>query len=119
MLVALTLAQVPDASYGVDGSMVRAFLGLAFVLGLIALLAYLLRRGVIALPGQRGAKSLAIESSLALGERRSIVIVNVEGRRLLLALSPAQVSVLSELGATPAFQSALDQATGTPTGRTS
>ena len=38
---------------------------------------------------------------MPLGERRSLVIVSVEGRRLLLGLTPGQISMVTELG-TPA-----------------
>ena len=43
-----------------------------------------------------------------LGDRRSLVIVSVEGRRLLLGLTPAQVSLVTEL-APPTFQQAVDR----------
>jgi flagellar biogenesis protein FliO len=34
---------------------------------------------------------------VALGERRSLVIVSVEGRRLLLGLTPTSMSLVAEL----------------------
>ncbi len=66
------------------------------VLALVAGLAWLVRRGTFTAlrgPGRR----VAIETAVALGERRSLVIVNVEGRRLLLGLTPASVSMVIEL----------------------
>jgi flagellar protein FliO/FliZ len=55
---------------------------------------------------KRGTATLAVESALSLGEKRSLVIVTVEGRRLLLGVSPGSISLVSELG--PAFAKTLD-----------
>jgi flagellar protein FliO/FliZ len=68
---------------------------LAVVLLLLAGVAWLLRRGVL---GRRAAGGLNVESVLALGERRSLAIVTVEGRRLLVGLAPNNVSLVTELG---------------------
>jgi flagellar protein FliO/FliZ len=71
------------------------------VLGLVVVLAWLLRRG--ALPGLKGgARAVTVETAVPLGERRSLVIVAVEGRRLLLGMTPTQISMVTELGAAPA-----------------
>jgi flagellar biogenesis protein FliO len=52
--------------------------GRLIVLGLVAALAWLLRRGSLgALAGRGGA--INVETAVALGERRSLVIVSVEG----------------------------------------
>lgn len=70
------------------------------VLALVAALAWVARRGTF----QRwrpGAKAMTIETAMALGERRSLVIVAVEGRRLLLGLTPTQVSLVTELTPAP------------------
>jgi flagellar protein FliO/FliZ len=77
----------------------RVLFALAVVLGLLGGLAWVLKRGVIA---RRGTGALAIETALALGDRRSLVVVTVEGRRLLLGLAPNNVSLVTELGAAPA-----------------
>ena len=104
----------------VDGGLVRAVLGVFFVLGLVTVLAVLLRRGVLTLPGQRGPRTLRVETALSLGDRRSLVIVNVEGRRLLLGLTSTQVSVVTELGAAPGtFDRVLDQASSAGPGAAS
>jgi flagellar protein FliO/FliZ len=68
---------------------------LAVVLLLLAGAAWLLRRGVL---GRRATGGLGVESVLALGERRSLAIVTVEGRRLLVGLAPNNVSLVTELG---------------------
>ena len=73
----------------------RMFGALAVVLVLLAGAAWLLRRGVL---GRRAQGGLGVESMLALGERRSLAIVTVEGRRLLVGLAPNNVSLVTELG---------------------
>lgn len=115
-MLALLLAQAEPLPTTVDGSMIRAVLGVFVVLGLVTLLAVLLRRGVLTLPGQRGPKALRVETALSLGDRRSLVVVSVESRRLLLGLTSTQVTLVTELGAAPdapaSFERALDRASG-------
>ena len=116
-MLAWFFAQADPVPAAVDGGLVRAVLGTFFVLALVAVLAVLLRRGVLTLPGQRGPRTLRVETALSLGDRRSLVIVNVEGRRLLLGLTSAQVSVVAELGAAPpAFDRVLDHASSATAG---
>ncbi|HXT70731.1 MAG TPA: flagellar biosynthetic protein FliO [Vicinamibacterales bacterium] len=79
------------------------------VLLLLAGALWLLKRGGFA---RRTGQPMAVESALALGDRRSIAIVKVEGRRLLLGLAPGQVSFLTELQNTTAFSDAVDRAVG-------
>lgn len=81
---------------------------LAVVLGLLAGLGWLLRRATLA---RRKGGALGIETALPLGERRSLVIVSVEGRRLLLGLAPNHVSLVTELQASATFDQALAKAT--------
>ncbi len=77
---------------------IQSFVAVIVVLGLVAALAWLLRRGAFgALRG--GSRSIAVETAVPLGERRTLVIVSVEGRRLLLGLTPAAISLVAELGA--------------------
>jgi flagellar biogenesis protein FliO len=40
-----------------------------------------------------------VETAIPLGERRSLVIVSVEGRRLLLGLTSTNISLVTELRA--------------------
>ena len=47
---------------------------------------------------------------MPLGERRSLMVVAVEGRRLLLGLTPMQVSLVTELERGESFDAALSQA---------
>jgi flagellar protein FliO/FliZ len=71
-------------------------LAVLIVLAMVATLAWLLRSGRL---GPLRARGSAIETAISLGERRSLVIVSVEGRRLLLGVTSAQVSLVTELQA--------------------
>jgi flagellar protein FliO/FliZ len=82
------------------GISLQSFVAVLIVLGLVAALAWLARRGAFANMG-RGTRPITVETAVPLGERRSLVIVSVEGRRLLLGLTPGQISMVTELG-TPA-----------------
>ena len=104
------LAQTTVSAAGPDlmPSIWRMLGALVVVLGLLGGLAWLLRKGVLT---RRGVGGLGVESALALGERRSLVIVAVEGRRLLLGLSPGGVSLVTELQRPATFEQAVAQAT--------
>jgi len=82
---------------------------LVLVLALLAGLAWVLRRART-VRQTRGA--LTIEAGLALGERRSLAIVTVDGRRLLLGLAPNHVSLVTELSRPATFDTAMQQAIG-------
>jgi flagellar biosynthetic protein FliO len=108
------------AAWPSDGSgIARSVLAIFVVFGLLALLVWLLRRGSFAgfgLKERRGA--IAVETAVPLGERRSLVVVSVEGRRLLLGLSPVQVSLLTELSAAPpTFEQSLQRRVAGDPGR--
>ena len=83
----------------------QSFLAVALVLALVGALAWMVRRGGLARLHRRGP--LAIETAVPLGDRRSLVIVSVEGRRLLLGLTPAHVSMVAELQAARRFDDEL------------
>jgi flagellar protein FliO/FliZ len=68
------------------------------VLGLVAAMAWLLRSGRLGPLRARGS-AVSVETAVSLGERRSLVIVAVEGRRLLLGVTSAQVTLVTELQA--------------------
>jgi flagellar protein FliO/FliZ len=63
-------------------------------LAVLAALAWFLRRSASL---RRSKQPISVETAVPLGERRSLVIVAVEGRRLLLGLTPTQVSLVTEL----------------------
>lgn len=93
----------------------NAIFAVVITIGLLAALAWFLRRSAaLRRPGQ----AVTVETAVPLGERRSLVIVAVEGRRLLLGLTPSQVTLVTELSLAPhlqhqAFARALDQAAKT------
>jgi len=96
--LALAMAQATDTwpSDGV-GSAVRGIAAVIFVLGLLVLLAWLARKGHLPLGRTGRGGPILVEATVPLGERRSLTIVSVEGRRLLLGLTAAHVSLLAEL----------------------
>jgi flagellar biogenesis protein FliO len=70
------------------------------VLGLLAALLWLLKSGRLGAFAARPS-AVAVETAISLGERRQLVIVCVEGRRLLLGLTAAQVTLVTELAQAP------------------
>jgi flagellar protein FliO/FliZ len=82
----------------VTGLGIQSFLAVIVVLGLVVTLAWLLRRGAFGAL-RAGSRSISVETAVPLGERRSLIIVAVEGRRLLLGMTPAQISMVTELDA--------------------
>lgn len=82
-----------------DGpGVVRTLLSLFVVLGLMAGCLWLVRRGGLT-GGRKGPRAVQIETAVGLGDRRQLVIVAVEGRRLLLGVTPMHVSLVTELAA--------------------
>lgn len=81
-----------EAQSSVVGQVAQLALGLLFVVGLIFLLGYLMRR-VGPLSGQ-GAQHIKVVSSLALGPRDRLILVDVAGKQLLLGASPGRISTL-------------------------
>ena len=75
----------------------RAFLSLVMVLALLVAALWALRRGALRLPALKGRVEIVVETATSLGDRRSLAIVRVESRRLLIGLTPSAVSFLSDL----------------------
>ncbi len=97
-----TLAQSPLAAdpVPIDG---QTIVVMVLVIAILAAASWLLRRSArLRRPGQL----LSVETTLPLGDRRSLVVLVVEGRRLLVGLTPGQISLVTELA--PPFQAALD-----------
>jgi flagellar protein FliO/FliZ len=89
----------------------RMLAALAVVLAILGGLGWVMRRGVVA---RRKIGTMAVESALTLGDRRSLVVLSVEGRRLLLGLAPGQISMVAELQPRQTFDEALTRAAATP-----
>jgi len=77
--------------------LLRTFGSLVVVLGLLLLFVWALRRGMFKGGPFSQRSSIVVETAVALGDRRSLVIVSVEGRRLLLGLATGSVSHLADL----------------------
>lgn len=88
-----TLGQAPEA----PPSGLRAFGSLVLVLGLAGAGLWALKKyGRGRIPGGGGRK-LHVEETLALGDRRFVSILEVEGERFLLALTPQGIQLISRL----------------------
>lgn len=94
-LVALQQQAEPLAA---GGSLIsgQAVLSAVVVVALLAAAAWALKRTNTM---RRSQVPIVVETAVALGERRSLVVVSVEGRRLLLGLSPQSVALVTELKA--------------------
>ncbi len=115
----LALGAPPDTPFPSGAAAAgRALIATIIVLALVVALAWLLRRGWFA-GAIRRPGPIRIETALPLGERRSLVVVAVEGRRLLLGLTPMQVSLVTELKASGGFEQALDRSLTPPRERSS
>ncbi len=88
-----TQGQVAEA--GPSG--LRAFGSLVLVLGLAGASLWALKKyGRGRMPGGGGGK-LRVEETLALGDRRYVSILDAEGERFLIALTPQGISLISRL----------------------
>lgn len=97
----------------------RAIVAVVVVLALAAACAWLLRRGSFGPIGRRRERILTAETVALLGDRRSLMVVTVEGRRLLLGVTPTSVSLVAELAGAPAFDRKLDALAERPQGAAS
>ncbi len=89
-------AATPMASSGIAGQLVQLLLGLLLVIGLIFLLAWLMRR--VQQLGPRGSQQVInIVASQALGPRDRLVLVQVGGEQILLGLTPGRIAPLHVL----------------------
>jgi flagellar protein FliO/FliZ len=91
----------------------RAVASLAAVIALLVAFIWALRRGSIKLSGFAPRSTIAIETATAIGDRRQLAIVTVEGRRLLVGLTPTTISLLTDLNAKPATSGFGDRAVAT------
>ena len=83
-----------------DGELWRSLLAIVVVFGLLGGLAWAARRGRLGF-FTRQPSHVRVEATVPLGERRSLMVVAIEGRRLLLGLTPTQVSFVTELTTAP------------------
>lgn len=83
------------------GGSIRGLVAVFLVMAVMAAAAWVFRRGVPGWTGARKASPVQIETAVSLGDRRSLVLVSVEGRRLLLGVTPSQVTLVTNLEDTP------------------
>ena len=89
-------AVTPMASSGMAGQLVQLLLGLLLVIGLIFLLAWLMRR--VQQFGPRGGQQvIKVVASQALGPRDRLVLVQVGGEQILLGLTTGRIAPLHVL----------------------
>ncbi|MDP2243859.1 flagellar biosynthetic protein FliO [Pseudomonas sp.] len=89
-------AVAPIASSGIAGQLVQLLLGLLLVIGLIFVLAWLMRR--VQQFGPRGGQQvIKIVASQALSPRDRLVLVEVGGEQILLGLTPGRIAPLHVL----------------------
>ena len=74
----------------------QSFFAVLVVLALVGALAWLVRRGAFGAL-RNGARAISIETAVPIGER------------LLLGLTPSQISMVTELGAAPTFEQQLNE----------
>jgi len=79
----------------------RGVASLGVVLALLAALVWALRRGSIRLSALNPRGAINIETATAVGDRRQLAIVTVEGRRVLVGMTPTTISFLTDLGERP------------------
>jgi len=89
-------AAAPVASGGVAGQLTQLVFGLLLVVGLIFLLAWLLRRVQQAGPAGKG-QVIELIGSRALGPRDRLMLVQVGNEQILLGLSPGTITALHVL----------------------
>ena len=83
------------SSAGMGAQMSKLLLGLLLVIGLIFLLAWLLRR--VQQLNPRGNQAIKLISSHALGPRERLVLVQVGSEQVLLGLSAGRIAPLHVL----------------------
>lgn len=96
----------------------QGLIPIVVVLALVGGCAWLLRRGSLGSLGRRRERIVTTETVALLGDRRSLVVVTVEGRRLLLGLTSAHVSLVAELQGSEPFDRALHHTLGQAPGKT-
>lgn len=115
-LVGAALSNAPAAepdrltSYGWSG-LWQTGVGLALVLALIFFCAWLLRR--LGFQPRGGQRLLKVVSSVMVGQRERVVVVEVQGTWLVLGVTTAQVRTLHTLAAEPQAASTAAQAVST------
>ncbi|OLU34271.1 flagellar biosynthetic protein FliO [Pseudomonas sp. PA15(2017)] len=88
--------QAPAASGGIAGQLVQLVIGLLLVIGLIFLLAWMMRR--VQRLGPNNGKVIKIVATQALSPRDRLVLVQVGNEQILLGLTPGRINSLHVMG---------------------
>jgi len=80
-----------------SGVELRALASLAVVIAALAAFVWVMRKGVLRTGRFAPRQAIVVETAVAMGERRSLVIVSVEGRRLLIGSTPSSLSLIVDL----------------------
>ncbi|TBU74588.1 flagellar biosynthetic protein FliO [Pseudomonas daroniae] len=96
VLAAEPAAQAPAAGSGIGGQLVQLVIGLLLVIGLIFLLAWMMRR--VQRMGPSGGKVIKIVATQALSPRDRLVLVQVGNEQILLGLTPGRINPLHVMG---------------------
>ncbi|QOC21195.1 flagellar biosynthetic protein FliO [Wenzhouxiangella sp. AB-CW3] len=95
------------------GHLGRTALGLLLVLGLVFALAWAARRSGLAGLSTRGNDGpIRLLAQRSLGARERLVLVEVDGRKMLLGVVPGRISRLDEAGIDKPFSEHLSEARG-------
>ena len=92
---AASTAVAPLSSGGIAGQLLQLLFGLGLVIGLIFLLAWLIRR--VQRIGPRGGQVIKLLASQSLGPRDRLLLVQVGKEQILLGLTPGQITALHVL----------------------
>lgn len=84
-----------------SGVELRALASVVVVIAALAAFVWVMRRGVLKVGRFASRQAIVVETAVAMGDRRSLVIVSVEGRRLLLGSTPASLSFITDLAPAP------------------
>ena len=93
-----------------QAQLVRIMLSLLLVVGLILAAAWLARRG--GLLKNKNQQRIKILDTQRLGPRRSVALVQIDDREILIGITPQQISLLhttTTAGSEPDFLAHLDQ----------
>jgi flagellar biosynthetic protein FliO len=107
-VIGALLVVATETSTLADGELWRSLVAIVVVFGLLGGLAWAARRGRLGF-FKKQPTHVRVEVTVPLGERRSLMVVAIEGRRLLLGLTPTQVTLVTELTG-KSFEAALAQA---------
>jgi flagellar protein FliO/FliZ len=99
-------------------SAVRMISALAITLGIVVLIFYLLKRFFSKSEGALGSRGLIrVISTTYLGGKRSLVLADVAGEKLLLGLSPHAVTLLARIDSEEGLEKITDAEQGVQAGR--